>query len=78
MKKIILFLLICVLLCACEGKPIKHVLIQKEHIHHTISSDEYFFKLKCVEDNTVSGRFVSLGQYLTYEVGDTIIYGYEY
>ena len=69
MKKLFLFICTCLLFTACIKD--KYVVIGKECIHHTFSSDNYYLILKREDGKKVTNHTTE-SQYVLYNIGDTI------
>lgn len=66
---ILLCLLLVFLLTACVKDTC--VILDKKCIHHTFSSDNYYFILQCSDGGKIS-CIATESEYVLYNVGDTI------
>ena len=69
MKKIFIITSLCLLLTGCVKE--NYVVLDKECIHHTFSSDNYYLILQRIDGEKISYPTTEQG-YVLYNIGDTI------
>jgi hypothetical protein len=73
MKKL-LFIFCCIfMVVSCDKPKPTCVVIEKRHVEHRISSDEYYVITKSIYNREKKIASVTESQFYLYSVGDTIV-----